>query len=66
MAISERDLLSELLFLEFNGFKFDAREQDAAQAVMAQAAGKLDEKSFSEWRGTNSRREGAQVTSLTY
>jgi death-on-curing protein len=32
-----------ILFLELNGYRFSASEEDAAQAVIALAAGKLDE-----------------------
>jgi death on curing protein len=37
-----------VLFLELNGYRFTASEEDAAQAVLALAAGKIDEGSFTE------------------
>ena len=36
-----------ILFLELNGHRFTASEEDAAQAVLALAAGKVDEQGFS-------------------
>lgn len=38
-----------VLFLELNGYRFTAAEESAAQAVMALAAGTLDEAAFSAW-----------------
>lgn len=35
-----------VLFLELNGYRFTAREEDAAQAVLSLAAGTLDEEGF--------------------
>src|SRR5471032_487411 len=35
-----------ILFLELNGFAFGAREEDAAQAVVALAAGTIDEADY--------------------
>jgi death-on-curing protein len=35
-----------ILFLELNGFAFGAREEDAAQAVIALAAGTIDEADY--------------------
>jgi death-on-curing protein len=35
-----------ILFLELNGYRFNATEEEAAQAVMELAAGKLDEKGY--------------------
>jgi death-on-curing protein len=45
-----------VLFLELNGCRFTASEQDAAQAVLALAAGTLDEAGFTAWLRTNSKR----------
>lgn len=42
-----------VLFLELNGHRFAATEEDATQAVLALAAGTLDEASFSRWLGAN-------------
>jgi death on curing protein len=44
-----------VLFLELNGLVFKASEEDAAQAVMALAAGKLDETGYGEWLRANAR-----------
>jgi death-on-curing protein len=38
--------LACVLFLELNGFRFIASEEDAAEAVLALAAGTLDEAGF--------------------
>jgi hypothetical protein len=35
-----------VLFLELNGYRFTAREEDAAQAVLSLAAGILDEEEY--------------------
>ena len=42
-----------VLFLELNGYRFIATEEDAAQAVLGLAAGTLDEASFSRWLRAN-------------
>jgi death-on-curing protein len=42
-----------ILFLELNGYRFTAREEDAAQAVRELAAGKLDEKGYSSFLRRN-------------
>jgi hypothetical protein len=47
----------ELLFLEINGYRFAANEEDATQAVMGLAAGAIDEPAFAAWRRANARRE---------
>ena len=36
-----------ILFLELNGYRFTASEEDAASAVMGLAAGELDENGYS-------------------
>jgi death-on-curing protein len=44
-----------VLFLELHGFDFKASEADAAQAVMALAAGTLDEADYAAWLGENAK-----------
>jgi death-on-curing protein len=46
-----------ILFLELHGFDFKASEEDATQAVMALAAGRLDEAGYTEWLRENARRK---------
>jgi death on curing protein len=45
-----------VLFLELHGFDFTASEADAAQAVLALAAGALNEDSYAAWLRTNVKR----------
>ncbi len=45
-----------ILFLELNGFRFMASEEDATQAVLGLAAGTLDEAAFAAWLRANSKR----------
>ena len=45
-----------VVFLELNGFEVKAREEDVIQAVLALAAGDLDEAGYSAWLGTNTSR----------
>jgi death-on-curing protein len=45
-----------ILFLELNGFVFRAREEDAAQTVIALAAGSLDETGYAAFLKANSKR----------
>ena len=45
-----------VLFLELNSRRFTAREEDATEAVLALAAGTLDEGGFSVWLRANSQR----------
>jgi death on curing protein len=42
-----------VLFLEMNGYRFAAKEEDATQAVLGLAAGTLDEKAFTAWLRAN-------------
>ncbi len=42
-----------VLFLETNGCRFTAPEEDATRAVMDLAAGLLDEEGFSAWLANN-------------
>jgi death-on-curing protein len=45
-----------VLFLEFNGYRFMASEEAAAQAVLELAAGAIDEKGFGEFLRANTQR----------
>ena len=47
-----------VLFLELNGYRFIAREEDAAQAVLSLAAGTLDEEGYSLFLRSNTAHEG--------
>jgi len=42
-----------VLFLELNGHRFTASEEDATQAVLGLAAGTIDEASFGRWLRAN-------------
>jgi death-on-curing protein len=42
-----------ILFLELNGYRFTASEEDAAQAVIGLAAGLLDDKGYSSFLKRN-------------
>ena len=42
-----------VLFLELNGHRFAATEEDATQAVLGLAAGTIDEASFTRWLRAN-------------
>lgn len=42
-----------ILFLELNGYRFAASEEDAAQAVLALAAGRLDEQGYAAFLRAN-------------
>ncbi len=44
-----------VLFLELNGYQFTATEEDATQAVLGLAAGRLREPEFTSWIAGNSR-----------
>lgn len=46
-----------ILFLELNGYRFTASEEDAAQAVLALAAGRLDEAAYASFLRANVARE---------
>ena len=47
-----------VLFLELNGYRFTASEEDAAQAVLGLAAGTIDETGYSSFlRGNVTRRK---------
>jgi len=45
-----------ILFLELNGFRFIASEEDATQAVLSLASGTLDEAAYTAWLRANSKR----------
>ena len=48
-----------VLFLELNGYKLRASEEDATQAVLDLAAGTLDEAAYAEWlRANTQHRQG--------
>jgi death on curing protein len=46
-----------VLFLEINGYRFTATEEDATQAIMRLAAGTTGEDSFAIWLRANARRD---------
>ena len=43
-----------------NGYRLTANEEDATQAVLGLAAGRLDENAFTAWLRGNVRREAAR------
>jgi death-on-curing protein len=45
-----------VLFLELNGFEVAASEEDATRAVLALAAGELDEAGYTSWLRANVKR----------
>ncbi|MDS4021339.1 MAG: type II toxin-antitoxin system death-on-curing family toxin [Candidatus Competibacter sp.] len=49
-----------ILFLELNGYRFTASEVDAAQAVLALAAGTLDEAGYARFLRANSQDAAAR------
>jgi death on curing protein len=46
-----------VLFLELNGYRFTATEEDATQAVLWLASGRIDEAEFMAWLRANITRE---------
>jgi death-on-curing protein len=48
--------VAAVLFVELNGYHFVASEEDAAEIVLAFAAGTLDEEEFAGWLSANLRR----------
>jgi len=46
-----------VLFLELNGYRFGASEQEAAQAVLDLASGALDESGYSDFLERNSTKQ---------
>ena len=51
-----------VVFLELHGFVFKASEADATQAVMALAAGTLDEVGYGVWLRENAKRRRGRKT----
>ena len=49
-----------VLFLEMNGYRLIASEEDATQAVMGLASGMFDENAFAAWLRGNVRRAGSR------
>ena len=47
-----------ILFLELNGYRFNATEEDAAQAVLSLAAGTMTELAFAQFLRDNASRQG--------
>lgn len=47
-----------ILFLELNGWAFGASQEDAANAVIALAAGRLDERAYAAFLATNAAAPG--------
>lgn len=47
-----------ILFLELNGCEFQAKEEDAAQAVLDLAAGQLGEDEYARWLRENTAKTG--------
>ena len=47
------EFLIGILFLELNGYRFTANEEDAANAVLALAAGGLDEIAYADFLRAN-------------
>lgn len=50
------DFVIDILFMELNGYRFEASEEDAAQAVLALASGSLDEAGYGAFLRANARR----------
>ncbi len=44
-----------MLFLELNGYRFVATEEDATQAILQLAAGKLQQTAFTDWLCANAK-----------
>jgi death-on-curing protein len=42
-----------VLFLELNGYRFTATEEDATHAIFGLAAGEINEDAFRSWLGAN-------------
>jgi death on curing protein len=49
-------LVGGILFLELNGYCFNATEEEAAQAVMALASGKIEEAGYGDFLRANAAR----------
>ncbi len=50
-----------VLFLELNGFTFTARQEDAANAVIALAAGELSDAGYAAFLAANARPEESRA-----
>lgn len=48
--------LVAVVFLELNGFKFQAGEVDATLQILALAAGEISEAAFAKWLKSNSKK----------
>jgi death on curing protein len=48
-------LVVGVLFLEMNGYRFTASEEDATQIILGLAAGTLNEAAFTAWLRSNAR-----------
>jgi death on curing protein len=48
--------LAGVMFLELNGLFFDASQEDVIQAVLALAAGDIDEAGYAAWLRSNTKR----------
>ena len=49
-------LIASVTFLELNGWRFVAKEEDTVMAFLDSAAGKITKPEFSRWLQSNSRR----------
>jgi death-on-curing protein len=52
-GIKRTGFIVGILFLEMNGYRFTATEEEATQAVLGLAAGTLDETAFTAWLRAN-------------
>ena len=50
--------LIAVLFLEMNGYRFTATEENAAQMILALAGGEIDEAAFASWLRANATSPG--------
>ena len=57
MAINVRASVVGILFVELNGYRFAASEEDAAQAVLKLADGTLDEADYKAFLRGNAVRK---------
>jgi len=46
-----------ILFLELNGFRYIASEEDATQSLLSLVAGAIDESEYVAWLQASSKRE---------
>jgi death-on-curing protein len=52
--------LAAIVFLEINGYKFQATEADATVRTLALAASEMDEAGYAAWLKANTRRAGGR------